>query len=204
MAAAPRLLLGFLLVLACFSETCFATITFSSLPRTLVVTASHPQRLLKAGEDKITVRWGLNQTLAAGTDSAYKSIKVELCYAPISQVDRAWRKTVDNLSKDKTCQFKIVKGPYTTTNQSSEWTIERDVPTATYFVRAYALDAKDNEVAYGQNTDAKKTTNLFEIQAITGRHVSLDIASVCFSAFSIVALMGFFLAEKRKGIKAQQ
>ncbi|KAL4360764.1 hypothetical protein GQ457_04G015430 [Hibiscus cannabinus] len=202
--AAPALLLGFILVLACFSDTCFAIISFSSLQRTLVVTASHPQRPLKAGEDKITVTWGLNQSFPAGTDSAYKTIKVKLCYAPISQVDRAWRKTHDNLSKDKTCQFKIVKTPYTTTNHTSEWTIERDVPTATYFVRAYALDAQDQQVAYGQNTDAKKTTNLFEIQAITGRHVSLDVASVCFSAFSIVALMGFFFAEKRKGGKAQQ
>ncbi|KAG4207578.1 hypothetical protein ERO13_A03G074850v2 [Gossypium hirsutum] len=78
------------------------------------------------------------------------------------------------------------------------------LPTATYFVRAYALDANDHEVAYGQNTDAKKTTNLFEIQAISGRHVSLDIASVCFSVFSIVSLMGFFFEEKRTGRKAQQ
>ncbi|GMJ13716.1 WOUND-RESPONSIVE 3, NITRATE TRANSPORTER 3.1 [Hibiscus trionum] len=202
--AARSLLLGLIVVLGCFSETCLATISFSSLQRTLVVTASHPQRLLKAGEDKITVTWGLNQTFPTGTDSAYKTIKVQLCYAPISQVDRAWRKTEDHLSKDKTCQFKVVKRPYTTTNQTSEWTIERDVPAATYFVRAYALDAEDKEVAYGQNTDAKKTTNLFEIQAITGRHASLDIASVCFSAFSIVALMGFFFAEKRKGRKAQQ
>ncbi|MBA0702501.1 hypothetical protein Goari_022803 [Gossypium aridum] len=202
--AATGLLLGLILVLGCFSEIGVALISFSSLQTTLVVTASHPQRLLRAGEDKITVRWGLNQSLPAGTDSAYKTIKVQLCYAPISQVDRAWRKTEDHLSKDKTCQFKIVKRPYTTGNQTLEWTIERDVPTATYFVRAYALDANDHEVAYGQNTDVKKTTNLFEIQAISGRHVSLDIASVCFSVFSIVSLMGFFFVEKRKGRKAQQ
>ncbi|XP_017642884.1 high-affinity nitrate transporter 3.1-like [Gossypium arboreum] len=202
--AATGLLLGLILVLGCFSEICVATISFSSLQTTLVVTVSHPRRLLRAGEDKITVRWGLNQSLPAGTDSAYKTIKVQLCYAPISQVDRAWRKTEEHLSKDKTCQFKIVKMPYTTGNQTLEWTIERDVPTATYFVRAYALDANDHEVAYGQNTDAKKTTNLFEIQAISGRHVSLDIASVCFSVFSIVSLMGFFFVEKRTGRKAQQ
>ncbi|CAL5373614.1 unnamed protein product [Camellia sinensis] len=36
---------------------------------------------------------------------------VKLCYAPINQVDRAWRKTVDNLMKDKTCQFKVVVQP---------------------------------------------------------------------------------------------
>ncbi|XVE56702.1 hypothetical protein DITRI_Ditri04bG0031900 [Diplodiscus trichospermus] len=202
--AARGLVLASILLFSCFAETCYGVISFSSLQRTLVVTASHRQGLLKGGEDKITVTWALNQSFPARTDSAYKTIKVQLCYAPISQVDRAWRKTEDHLSKDKTCQFKVVKRPYSNGNQTFEWTIERDVPTATYFVRAYALDAEEHEVAYGQNTDAKKTTNLFDIQAITGRHVSLDIASVCFSAFSVVSLFVFFFAEKRKGRKSQQ
>jgi len=112
--------------------------------------------VLVAGEDKITVTWGVNQTLAAGTDSAYKTIKVKLCYAPISQVDRAWRKTVDNMAKDKTCQFQIVAKPYDASNktvQSFELTVERDVPSATYFVRAYAYNSEDVLVAYGQTQD---------------------------------------------------
>ena len=154
--------------------------------------------VLKAGEDKITVTWGLNQSLPAGTDSAYKTIEVKLCYAPISQKDRAWRKTEDDLSRDKTCQHKIVTRDYHASNESVEWTIERDVPTATYYVRAYACDSNDVEVAYGQSTDAKNITNLFEIQAISGRHASLDIFSICFSAFSVVSLFVFFYIEKRK------
>ena len=156
--------------------------------------------VLKAGVDNITVTWGLNQSLPSGTDSAFKTVKVKLCYAPISQVDRAWRKTVDELDKDKTCQLNIVSKPYSSANakETFTWTIERDVPGATYFVRAYAYDSNNHEVAYGQTTDAHKTTNLFEIQAITGRHLSLDIASVCFSAFSVVSLFGFFYNEKRK------
>ncbi|GMI95207.1 WOUND-RESPONSIVE 3, NITRATE TRANSPORTER 3.1 [Hibiscus trionum] len=202
--AAQVLVLASILVFSCFADICYGAISFSSLHRTLVVTASHRQGLLMGGEDKITVTWGLNQSFQAGTDSNYRTIKVQLCYAPNSQVDRAWRKTEDHLSKDKTCQFKIVEKPYANTNETLEWTIERDVPTATFFVRAYALDEHDHEVAYGQNTDAEKTTNLFDIEAITGRHASLDIASVCFSAFSIVSLIGFFFAEKRKGRKAQQ
>ncbi|KAK8499915.1 hypothetical protein V6N12_042750 [Hibiscus sabdariffa] len=202
--AARVLILSSILTFSCFAEICYGAVSFSSLERTLVVTASHRQGLLIAGEDKITVAWGLNQSFPAGTDSTYRTIKVQLCYAPISQVDRAWRKTEDHLSKDKTCQFKIVEKPYSNTNETLEWTIERDVPTATFFVRAYALDQHNNKVAYGQNTDTKKTTNLFDIQAITGRHASLDIASVCFSAFSVVSLIGFFFAEKRKGGKGQQ
>ncbi|KAL0335781.1 UNVERIFIED_CONTAM: High-affinity nitrate transporter 3.1 [Sesamum radiatum] len=197
---------GFLLalfLLSCLVATCCG-VTFSSLQDTLIVTASpQPRQVLKAGEDKITVTWALNTSFPAGIDSAYKTIKVKLCYAPISQQDRAWRKTVDNLKKDKTCQHKIVAKPYSSSNNTFTWTVQRDVPTATYFVRAYAHNSADEEVAYGQTTDFHKSTNLFEVQAISGRHMSLDVASVCFSAFSIVSLFGFFYLEKRKA-KASQ
>ncbi|KAL3512706.1 hypothetical protein ACH5RR_025423 [Cinchona calisaya] len=193
-----------LLVLSCLAASSNG-VTFSSLQKTLIVTASPTQgQVLKAGEDQITVTWSYNNTFATGTDSTYKTIKVKLCYAPISQVDRAWRKTVDNLAKDKSCQFNIVAKPYSPSNNTSTWTVERDIPTATYFVRAYAFDSAGEYVGYGQSTDAHKTTNLFEIQAISGRHVSIDIASICFSAFSVLSLFAFFFMEKRKGKASQQ
>ncbi|GFP90587.1 high-affinity nitrate transporter 3.1, partial [Phtheirospermum japonicum] len=98
-----------------------------------------------------------------------------------------------------TCQHKIVSRPYSHSgNNKLIYTVQKDIPTATYFVRAYALDAHGIQMAYGQTTNAQKSTNLFGIQAITGRHVSLDIASVCFSGFSILSLFGFFYMEKRK------
>ncbi|KAM0033177.1 putative high-affinity nitrate transporter [Helianthus debilis subsp. tardiflorus] len=198
---------GFLVVsllLSCFVATSYG-VYFSSLKETLLVTATHTQgQVLKAGEDKITVTWRFNQTYPAGTDSSYKTIKVKLCYAPISQKDRKWRKTEDLLKKDKTCPHKIVARPYAASNNSFTWTIERDIPSATYFVRAYAFDAQDVQVAYGQTTDAHKSTNLFLVQAITGRHLSLDIASVCFSAFSVVSLAFFFFIEKRKAKASPQ
>uniref|UniRef100_A0A2P2IU67 High-affinity nitrate transporter n=1 Tax=Rhizophora mucronata TaxID=61149 RepID=A0A2P2IU67_RHIMU len=204
--AARGLLLASVL-LSFLASFCHGNVHFSSLSQTLLVTASpKPGQVLKAGVDRINLTWGLNQTLSAGTDSTYKTIKVKLCYAPISQVDRGWRKTEDNLSKDKTCQFTIVAGPYNSADrdaQTREWTIERDVPTATYFVRAFAYDSQGQEVAYGQTTDAHKATNLFEVHAISGRHVPLDIASACFSAFSIVTLFGFFLHDKRKAKSIQ-
>ncbi|XP_071731714.1 high-affinity nitrate transporter 3.1-like [Rutidosis leptorrhynchoides] len=197
MAIPSRFLIVFLM-LSCFVATSYS-VTFSSLNHTLIVGASpKPGQVLKGGEDKITVTWSFNQTFPAGTDSDYKTVKVKLCYAPISQKDRKWRKTNDLLKKDKTCLQKIVAKPYVASNNSFTWTVEKDVPTGTYFVRAYAFNAQDVQVAYGQTTDAKKTTNLFEIQAITGRSTSLDIASVCFSAFSVVALAGFFYMEKSK------
>ncbi|KAK9066443.1 hypothetical protein SSX86_013765 [Deinandra increscens subsp. villosa] len=193
---------GFLIVsllLSCFVASSYG-VYFSSLNATLSVTATPTQgQVLKAGEDQITVTWGFNQTYPVGTDSSYKTIKVKLCYAPISQKDRKWRKTVDLLKKDKTCPHKIVARPYAASNNSFTWTVERDIPSATYFVRAFAFNAQDEQVAYGQTTNAHKSTNLFEVQAITGRHTSLDIASICFSAFSVVSLAGFFYMEKRKG-----
>jgi len=173
-------------------------VLFSSLQRTLLVDSTHTQdEVFKAGDDQITISWSLNRS--AASDSSYRSVKLKLCFAPISQKDRAWRKTVDDLSKDKTCTFKIVDRPYTpTSNNSFTWTIERDVPTAMYFIRVYAFNAEGHEVAYGDTTNQAKTANLFQIQAITGRHLSLDIASVCFSAFSILSLAFFFYIEKRK------
>ncbi|OIW00300.1 hypothetical protein TanjilG_27551 [Lupinus angustifolius] len=199
---AARLLFLASILLCSFAGTCYGNVLFSSLKRTLDVTASPKQgQVLLAGSDKITVTWALNNTLPPGTDSSYKTIKVSLCYAPISQKDRAWRKTEDNLKRDKTCQHNIVTRPYLASNktlQSFELVIQRDVPTATYFVRAYAYDSNEVEVGYGQTTDAKKGTNLFEVQAISGRHVSLDISSICFSAFSVVSLFVFFYIEKRK------
>ncbi|KAI3499488.1 hypothetical protein L1887_35289 [Cichorium endivia] len=192
------------LLLSCFAATAYG-VTFSSLQKTLVVTASPTEgQVLKSGEEEITVTWGFNRTFPAGTDSAYKTVKVKLCYAPISQKDRSWRKTVDEMKKDKTCQHKIVAKPYSASNNSFTWTIEREIPSGTYFVRAYAFNDQDEEVGFGQTTNNKKDSNLFEIKAITGRHVSLDIASICFSAFSIVALAGFFYMEKSKGKAAQQ
>ncbi|XP_057950665.1 high-affinity nitrate transporter 3.1 [Malania oleifera] len=198
------------LLLCCLAGTCHGVVSFSSLQRTLLVTASPTQgQVLKGGEDNITVTWVLNQTYSEseGTDSAYNTVKVKLCFAPISQVDRAWRKTEDNLNKDKTCQFIIVTRPYNPSNrtvQSFVWTVERDVPTATYFVRAYAFNSQGEEVGYGQSTDDKKTTNLFNVEAISGRHASLDIAAACFSAFSVVSLFGFFVLEKRKAKMAEK
>ncbi|RWW85563.1 hypothetical protein BHE74_00005741 [Ensete ventricosum] len=156
--------------------------------------------LLHAGVDEITVTWALNQSLPAGTDSGYKKVKVTLCYAPVSQTDRGWRKTDDHLKKDKTCQFKMATRPYAATGTVT-YTVERIIPTATFFVRAYVLDSDDTEVAYGQTTDPKKTTNLFDIVGVTGRHASLDIAAACFSAFSVVALAFFFVVEKKKAKK---
>ncbi|CAA2957925.1 high-affinity nitrate transporter -like [Olea europaea subsp. europaea] len=199
-------LVGFLmasLLLSCLVSTSYG-VTFSSLQKTLVVSASHQQgKVLKAGEDKITVTWSYNNTFPAGMDSAYKTVKLKLCYAAISQQDRAWRKTDDKLEKDKTCQHNIVSRPYSPSNNNITWTVKKDIPTATYFIRAYAYNSADEEVAYGQNTDARKATNLFQIEAISGRHASLDIAAVCFSAFSVVSLFGFFFLERRKAKSAQ-
>ncbi|KAK4438532.1 High-affinity nitrate transporter 3.1 [Sesamum alatum] len=202
--AVQHFLAASLLLLSCLAPTSHA-VTFSSLPRTLVVSASPKQRqVVRAGVDIIMLTWSLNASLPVGTDSGYKTVKLKLCYAPISQKDRAWRKTVDDLDKDKTCQHKIASQTYNSSSSTFTWTLQKDVPTGTYFVRAYVHNSADEAVAYGQTADAQKATNLFDVQAISGRHVSLDIASVCFSTFSVVSLFGFFFLEKRKSKSSQQ
>ncbi|KAI5665106.1 hypothetical protein M9H77_24429 [Catharanthus roseus] len=163
--------IGFLL-LSYFATSSQGAISFLSQQRTLILTTS-----LSQGQ---------------GTDSSYKTIKVKLCYAPINQVDRVWRKTVDSLEKEKICQFKIVAKPYSPSKNSFTWTRERDIPTATYFVRAYAYNSVDKEVDFGQSTDAHKIINLFEIRATSDCHTLIEIAAACLSTFCIVSLFGFF------------
>ncbi|WOL02452.1 hypothetical protein Cni_G11171 [Canna indica] len=191
-----------ILLLLCYLGLSSAVL-FSSLPQTLIVTASpSPGQVLHAGVDPIKVTWAVNRSLAVGADAVYKKVKVSLCYAPVSQADRGWRKTNDDLKKDKTCQFKINTIPYTAgATGSYDYTVERSIPTGTYFVRAYVLDSSDTEIAYGQTTDGKKTTNLFDVVGYSGRHASLDIAAACFSAFSVASLAFLFMVEKRKAKK---
>ncbi|ESQ54847.1 hypothetical protein EUTSA_v10027123mg, partial [Eutrema salsugineum] len=142
---------------------------------------------LESGKDIIRVTWKLKSSVKIDVDAAIKTVDVRLCYAPISQVDRPWRQSHNELFKDKTCPYKIVSKPYDKISQSLNWIIERDIPTGTYFVRVYGIDANGHE-----------TTNLFSVEAIDGRHISLDAASICFSIFSVVALLVFFMRERRR------
>ena len=102
--------------------------------------------VLHAGKDKFTVTWALNnKSLLVITANSYKTVKVQLCYAPISQKERGWRKTQDDLKKDKTCQFDVVELPYASPG-TYEYTVEEEIPSAYYFVRAYVLDASEKKV----------------------------------------------------------
>lgn len=190
-----------------------AGVHFSSLPNTMGViatinssTTTTLPNVAMAGIDQVVVSWWVKQS-STPADSEYMSVKVKLCFAPVSQVDRTWRKTNDDLNKDKTCQFDIIEQPYrksTTKNNTTTWTVKRDVPKGTYFVRAYAFNALGSEVAYGQSTNKNKTSNLFMVDPISGRHVSLDITTAVFSAFSILSLFGFFIVEKWGASRASQ
>ncbi|XP_048597721.1 high-affinity nitrate transporter 3.2-like [Brassica napus] len=174
---------------------------FTNLENSLEVTAK-PTRVgvvvLEAGKDMVRITWMLKSSAKVNDDASFKTVEVKLCYAPISQVDRPWRKTHNELSRDRSCPHKIVSKPYDKIPQSLNWTIDRETPTGTYFVRVYGIGVNGQEVAYGQSSDAEKTTNLFSVEGISGRHTSLDIASICFSVFSFGTLLVFLVKEKRK------
>ncbi|KAF0891659.1 hypothetical protein E2562_010880 [Oryza meyeriana var. granulata] len=172
-----------------------AGVRLSALAKTLVVEASpRAGQVLHAGEDTITLTWSLNATAAAaGADAGYKAVKVTLCYAPASQEGRGWRKSHDDLSKDKACQFKIVQQPYAGAGKF-EYRVARDVPTASYYVRAYALDASGAQVAYGETAPE----DCFAVAGVTGVTASIEVAAGVLSAFSVAALAVFFVLENRK------
>ena len=154
----------------------------------------NPWPVLHGGEDVITVTWALNAKQSAGADADYKDVKVSLCYAPESQKEREWRKTHDDLKKDKTCQFKVTQEPYAAAGGKIEYRVALNIPTATYYVRAYALDASGTQVAYGQTA----LSTAFDVISITGVTTSIKVAAGVFSAFSVASLAFFFFVEKRK------
>ncbi|KAL1201237.1 High-affinity nitrate transporter 3.2 [Cardamine amara subsp. amara] len=173
---------------------------FTDLENSLEVTAKPVKDgvVLEGGKDVVKITWKLKSLAKVDAHATFKRITVKLCYAPISQVDRPWRKTHNEISKDKSCPYEIVSKPYDMTPQSLDWIIEPDIPSGTYFVSVYGIDGNGHKVAYGQSSDDRRTTNLFTVQAISGCHVLLDIASICFSVFSIVFLLVVFVKEKRK------
>lgn len=195
--------LWYIVVISCLVAWVSAGVHFTSLLNTLEVIATINStttvpNVAMAGRDQLVVSWWVNELSSSSVDSEYKTVKVKLCFAPVSQVDRRWRKSNDDLKKDKTCQFDMSEQLYNSNikNNTIAWTVHKDVPKGTYFVRAYAMNASGSEVAYGQSTNKNKTSNLFTVEAISGRHASLDIATVVCSAFSIVSLFGFFIMEK--------
>lgn len=182
-------------------------VLFSSLQHSLVVTAE-VQKVgnhlgdAKADEDHVAVQWSLNSSFA-GQDKLYKKVSIKLCFAPPSQVDRGWRKTKDDLGKDKTCAgAMIATQKYTPAGNSTVWLIGKEVPKALYFVRAYAVDANGVQLAFGQTTNKAKNTNIFPIDSFSGRNTSLDVASAIFSVFAVSVLFSYLgmetLLAKRK------
>lgn len=150
---------------------------------------------MRAGEDTITVTWHLNATSPAGTDAAYKAVKLVLCYAPASQADRGWRRANDeDLSKDKACQHVITQQPYASARPATlEFGVARDMPPASYHVRAYALDAAGAPVAYGDTAPV-----YFDVAGDSGVTASIKVAAGVFSAFSVAALAVVVVIENRR------
>ncbi|BBN08152.1 hypothetical protein MPTK1_4g09290 [Marchantia polymorpha subsp. ruderalis] len=207
MACCHKLLAVTVLFAALFQATeVEGGVRFSTLERNLVVNAQIQSQnvssgVAKVGVDSLAVQWNLNSSLEIEVDSEYASVKVKLCFAPKSQIDRGWRKTDDDLQRDNTCPKEIATKLYRSEGNFVVWRIPKNVPGGEYFVRAYVLDTQAVELAYGQNTDDAKTTNLITIIPITGRLPSIDIAGIVLSLFSVVSLCSFLLAETLLGRK---
>nr|XP_043616353.1 high-affinity nitrate transporter 3.2-like [Erigeron canadensis] len=175
-----------LLLVSCFVTASYAhNVHLSSLNQSLIVTTSpKTNQVLKAGEDNITITWTYNTNLTASMpDTNYTTVEAKLCYAPVSQTGHDDRKTDDNLDIDKTCPFDITDGPYKRSNNSFTWSIPKDIPKATYFVRVYAVKANKHEIAYGQSTDTLKTTNLFQIDGVISNQKVSASSSVAWNYF---------------------
>ncbi|KAH8953523.1 hypothetical protein BDL97_08G031800 [Sphagnum fallax] len=179
-----------------------AGVLFSSLNHTLLVTAqladasNSTLKVASAGVDTILVKWSLNASAPPGIDDNYSKVNTKLCFAPVSQLTRKWRKNSNDLSIDKTCSFDIATQNFSTAGNSVLYLVSKTVPYAEYFVRAYVLNVEGNQVAYGQSTNANKTTNIFTVDPITGRHATIDVAVAVMSVFSVASLFTYYVGEQ--------
>ncbi|BBN09804.1 hypothetical protein MPTK1_4g22850 [Marchantia polymorpha subsp. ruderalis] len=186
------------LMLCALASSVEGGVLFSTLQKTLSVEAEiqspvAPMGIARAGDDHLVISWVLQGDAAAREDAEYEKVSLKLCYAPVSQVERGWRKKNDDLHKDKTCTKAIATQKYTSGGNSTVWRVAKDVPGAVYFVRAYVLNANGTQVAYGQ------TSNEITVEPISGRHASIDVAAAIFSAFSIGSLLFFLALENVRG-----
>ncbi|KAL3689526.1 hypothetical protein R1sor_015835 [Riccia sorocarpa] len=177
-------------------------VLFSSLTRTLTVIAQIQSENASAGAatvgvDSVSIDWSLDSTIPSKVGENYAYVKLELCFAPVSQIDRDWRNTYDDLDKDKTCFRELTTQRYRNAGDSFVWRIPKNVPGAYYFVRAYALTVTGVEVGYGQSTDDEKNSNLIRIIPITGRLRVMDFAGILFSLLSVVSLFLVLAKEAR-------
>jgi hypothetical protein len=196
MASFRQTVLVVLATVLCVASYAEGQVLFSKLPKSLIVTATMagggPITEVHTGQDSIVVSWKVNTTAAPITTAT--KVQTKLCFAKVSQVLRAWRKTTDDLNTDKTCLYNIALAPFSTTGANATYKLPRSIPGAMYFVRAYALDANGNQVAFG-GTSPDRIANIFTVVPITGRHHSIDIAVGIFSVFSVGSLFGFMILE---------
>jgi hypothetical protein len=171
-------------------------VLFSSLTKQyFVVTATRPDGSpitdVHTGRDNILVSWRVNTTVA--TNVTVAKVRAKLCFAKESQVLRGWRKTNEDLSKDKTCLYEIATVPFAP-NGTFNYHLPKSVPGAKYCVRVYGINAAGIQVAYGQSSP-DRVANTFTVIPITGRHTSIDVAVGVFSVFSVGSLFTFFILE---------
>jgi len=130
-----------------------------------------PQGLsqVQAGNgSNIIVYWrGINKTADGVTSQKVDAelakvtkVQVKACFSKHSTKDRKWRKTKDEIGKDKQCFKKLIEevhypAPGSTTAQveSYTWTIADTIPKATYFFRVFAYDAEGNTIGYGDSNE---------------------------------------------------
>ncbi|EAZ31107.1 hypothetical protein OsJ_15203 [Oryza sativa Japonica Group] len=171
----------------------------SALAKALVVEASpRAGQVLHAGEgrhhrDMVAESEG-GGGRRPGRIPGYKAVKVTLCYAPASQVGRGWRKAPRRPEQGQgRVSSRSPQQPYDGAGKF-EYTVARDVPTASYYVRAYALDASGARVAYGETAPSAS----FAVAGITGVTASIEVAAGVLSAFSVAALAVFLVLENKK------
>merc|ERR1712100_415851 len=140
---------------------------------------------------------GINKTADGVTSQAVDAelakvtkVQVKACFSKHSTKDRKWRKTKDEIGKDKQCFKKLIEevhypAPGSTTAQVDEytWTIADTIPKATYFFRVFAYDAEGNGIGY------------WKVKGYDGLTSGVVTGVVILSITSWVLLISYFVYE---------
>ncbi|GHP07127.1 high affinity nitrate transporter [Pycnococcus provasolii] len=141
-----------------------------------------------------------NVTIALSTEedtADWSTVTLRLCYAPISQVDRKWRSTKDNVQGNTQCKQpglkKIATIPWESGTNTLEYTFQpsQNVAEAIYFIEALVQNANETYVAKGFSGEKA----FFQVIGWEAVDAGLITAAAVLSALSWASLGIYFIKD---------
>lgn len=201
MARTPPCLALLLLAAATQAE---AQTLYADIPGTIDVTTpamdmtkEPPYSEVQAGTPDEAGSVAIELSTAEDT-SSWATVTLRLCYAPVSQVNRKWRKAKPTVEGNNACKQpglkKIATIPWEAGTTTLEYTFQPDpnVAAAVYFVEALAQDAEGAYLAKGSTGE---TGPFFQVLAWAAVDTGLIAAASVLSVLSWTSFIAYFVKD---------